>query len=102
MRLHSGEAGKVFSCDAPDCGRAFARRSDLGLYLNPNTFIIFFPVSFTVEIVLSVSHARTHSGSRPFICPTVGCAKSFAHSSSFARHRRIHLDFNADAPAVSE
>ncbi|KAK1657363.1 hypothetical protein BDP55DRAFT_761898 [Colletotrichum godetiae] len=76
-RIHTKE--RSYPCSTPGCGRSFTQRSALTV------------------------HLRTHTGEKPYECHQFGCYKRFADvsgqnldsnvrkSSSFARHRRVHL-----------
>jgi uncharacterized Zn-finger protein len=35
---------------------------------------------------------RVHTGERPFTCPFLGCAKSFARPQALTKHIRVHTD----------
>ncbi|KDE04793.1 hypothetical protein MVLG_04757 [Microbotryum lychnidis-dioicae p1A1 Lamole] len=85
---------KLFECD--DCGKAFARKSDLlrhsHIHSNIRPFVCSFPgceKDFIQRSALTV-HFRVHTGERPHVCTHLACGKAFSDSSSLARHRRTH------------
>ncbi|KAL7412831.1 hypothetical protein BDY24DRAFT_391218 [Mrakia frigida] len=41
-----------------------------------------------------VSHFRSHSGEKPFLCPEPQCDKSFTRSDALAKHMRIQHSIN--------
>ncbi|ORX61385.1 hypothetical protein DM01DRAFT_231611, partial [Hesseltinella vesiculosa] len=36
------------------------------------------------------SHVYTHTGEKPYRCPSPGCKKGFAVQSNLTRHMRVH------------
>lgn len=62
--LQKSSKKKRHRCDI--CGSAFARPSSL------------------------LTHMRTHTGERPFVCPYPGCGKAFSIRNNQIRHYRLH------------
>ncbi|KAL8884654.1 MAG: hypothetical protein Q9215_007346 [Flavoplaca cf. flavocitrina] len=106
----AGEVVKSFAC--ANCGKGFARRSDLARHERIHTgvrpHVCDHPgceKQFIQRSALTV-HARVHTGEKPHMCercgkvrpgtnfgaaaPLLKSRQPFSDSSSLARHRRIH------------
>ncbi|KAF8174566.1 hypothetical protein BJ912DRAFT_543249 [Pholiota molesta] len=45
-----------------------------------------------------ISHIRSHTGEKPFICPLPECDKSFTRSDALAKHMRLQHNISPPAP----
>ncbi|XP_062860730.1 histone-lysine N-methyltransferase PRDM9-like [Trichomycterus rosablanca] len=88
-----GELQKdVYHCS--DCGRSFARRSNLQRHRVIHTgekpyHCAACGKSFTQQIHLQV-HQRLHTGEKPYQCSQ--CGKSFTVKNHLIRHQHIHIE----------
>ncbi|KAL2826915.1 hypothetical protein BJY01DRAFT_229500 [Aspergillus pseudoustus] len=86
---------RSFVCPWEHCGKSFSRKGDLyrhcRIHTNERPYgCKYCKKRFIQRSALNV-HVRTHTGEKPYVCERSGCGKAFADSSSFARHRRMHL-----------
>ena len=81
QRHSSNGAIKAFACT--NCGKGFARRSDLARHGK------VIPSVFTSAVLIEITE-RIHTGDRPHVCPEKGCGKQFIQRSALTVHMRVH------------
>lgn len=95
LNVHPGEPfddASALRCD--DCDRTFLSLSAFSTHLRTyhlkqkNKCDICGKI-FTRSWLLK-GHTRTHTGERPFTCPSAGCDKAFADKSNLRSHMLIH------------
>ncbi|KAH8827278.1 hypothetical protein DL96DRAFT_1242609 [Flagelloscypha sp. PMI_526] len=74
---HIGSHKSAYSCEWESCHRK--------------------GISQTSRFAL-ISHVRSHTGEKPFLCPVPECDKSFTRSDALAKHMRLQHDLDPPAP----
>ena len=89
---HEGKS-HPFSCDFPNCGLRFDRKSQLRYHVERNHENV---VNFTCEVCHKGFykesdfnlHTDRHTGNKKYKCSE--CDKGFTHVSNLNRHKRVH------------
>ena len=76
-------AVKQYTCSHAECGKPFARRSDLARHGKSVT--LKKPSHFLTDY-----SERIHTGVRPHACDHPGCGKHFIQRSALTVHLRVH------------
>ncbi|KAI0694047.1 hypothetical protein BC835DRAFT_1275122 [Cytidiella melzeri] len=105
-----GEGEDTISCQWEECGRVFNHLPSLIEHIH-NDHIGVHKSNYTCEWKTCarrgiaqtsrfalISHIRSHTGEKPFICSRPECDKSFTRSDALAKHMRIQHNIIPPAP----
>ncbi|KDR72931.1 hypothetical protein GALMADRAFT_158573 [Galerina marginata CBS 339.88] len=104
------ETDDSVTCQWEDCGKVFTHLPTLIDHIH-NDHIGVHKSNYTCEWASCVrrglpqtsrfaliSHIRSHTGEKPFICPLPECDKSFTRSDALAKHMRLQHNISPPAP----
>jgi uncharacterized C2H2 Zn-finger protein len=104
------ETNNVVTCQWKDCGIVFDHLPTLINHIH-NEHIGVHKSNYTCEWTSClwrglpqtsqfalISHIRSHTGEKPFICPLPECDKSFTRSDALAKHMRLQHNISPPAP----
>lgn len=87
---------KMFSCQAPDCGKTFKYKSEMtrhvAIHLDQRPYVCSYPgcsKTFKRNDAL-INHFRVHNKKAAYDCPVAGCKSEFTTKSALRYHLLKH------------